>query len=213
MRDLNEANVLEELYESILSLSQSHWRCLHANFEVKSKPLIGGCWGASGYRLSSMLFRGRLFSVEYSVTDDSGYLIFGSGSTAEGALKQARTVIHATPVSYLCAAIHEMRYWVRNAESTASKFIVERIPEKPLHIPLIPKRRIRIFEASNGKCHYCGVALELTGKWHIEHKMPKALMGSDEPNNLVASCAPCNLKKRDKTDIEFKAKRSAMEAV
>jgi 5-methylcytosine-specific restriction endonuclease McrA len=68
----------------------------------------------------------------------------------------------------------------------------------------VPRRRQRIFDASQGKCHYCGTALTLDGKWHIEHKMPKALMGTDEPTNLVASCVPCNTKKRDRTDIEFK---------
>lgn len=67
----------------------------------------------------------------------------------------------------------------------------------------IPKRRKKIFDLAGGKCHYCGCEIELTGKWHIDHKIPKALMGTDEDNNLVASCVPCNLKKRDRTDTEF----------
>lgn len=70
----------------------------------------------------------------------------------------------------------------------------------------IPRRRKQIFEASEGKCHYCATVLTLDGKWHIEHKMPKALGGSNERTNLVASCVPCNLAKRDTTDVEFKEK-------
>lgn len=40
------------------------------------------------------------------------------------------------------------------------------------------------------------------------YKMPRALMGTNDPSNLVASCAPCNHKKRDKTDQEFIAQRA-----
>lgn len=73
----------------------------------------------------------------------------------------------------------------------------------------IPKRRKDVFEAAGGKCHYCGVALDLSGKWHVDHKMPRALMGSDDMVNLTAACVPCNLAKRDKTDVEFIAERAA----
>jgi 5-methylcytosine-specific restriction endonuclease McrA len=70
----------------------------------------------------------------------------------------------------------------------------------------ISRRRQRIFDESGGRCHYCSTPLTLDGKWHIEHKMPRALGGDDEPGNLVAACVPCNFKKRDTTDLEFKAK-------
>lgn len=69
----------------------------------------------------------------------------------------------------------------------------------------ISKRARAIFEASDGKCHYCATALDLTGKWHIEHKMPRALFGGSEQSNLAASCTTCNHRKRDKTDLEFLA--------
>ena len=72
----------------------------------------------------------------------------------------------------------------------------------------VPKRRREIFEKSGGKCHYCGVALALDGAWHIEHMQPKALLGSNQKSNLVASCVPCNSKKRDMTAEEFIAKRT-----
>lgn len=69
----------------------------------------------------------------------------------------------------------------------------------------IGRRRREIFAAANGRCHYCQAALVLTGDWHVDHKMPKALGGSSDPINLVASCGPCNRAKKDKTDLEFKA--------
>lgn len=73
----------------------------------------------------------------------------------------------------------------------------------------VGKRARAVFEASAGKCHYCATALDLTGKWHIEHKIPRALFGGSEQSNLVAACAPCNHAKRDKTDLEFMAEQRA----
>ncbi|MCB2039169.1 MAG: HNH endonuclease, partial [Ottowia sp.] len=67
----------------------------------------------------------------------------------------------------------------------------------------VSRRRRSIFEQSQGRCHYCGAALDLTGKWHIEHQLPRALGGTDEGLNLVAACVPCNLSKSDRTAIEF----------
>lgn len=81
--------------------------------------------------------------------------------------------------------------------------------QKAAVVRSMPKRRREVFEASGGKCHYCGCELDPSGKWHIEHKMPKALMGSNEKSNLVAACVPCNLSKSDKTDVEFIAMRGA----
>lgn len=71
----------------------------------------------------------------------------------------------------------------------------------------VGKRARAVFEASEGRCHYCGTALTLDGRWHIEHKMPRALFGGSEQDNLAAACAPCNHAKRDKTDLEFIAER------
>lgn len=69
----------------------------------------------------------------------------------------------------------------------------------------ISKRARAVFEACEGKCYYCAKPLDLLGKWHIEHKIPRALFGSSEQSNLAAACAPCNHAKRDKTDLEFQA--------
>lgn len=97
---------------------------------------------------------------------------------------------------------------VRRAERETSAAIAKakRQPRK------ITKRAKAVFEASEGKCHYCGTVLTLDGRWHIEHKFPRALFGGSEQENLVAACAPCNHAKRDKTDLEFKALLASKEA-
>lgn len=74
----------------------------------------------------------------------------------------------------------------------------------------IGRRRKAIFEAADGRCHYCATALVLAGDWHVDHKMPRALGGSNAQVNLVAACTRCNHAKNDKTDIEFKALLAAI---
>jgi 5-methylcytosine-specific restriction endonuclease McrA len=81
------------------------------------------------------------------------------------------------------------------------------VPGAPIRPKAVPRRRREVFEKSGGKCFYCGTALRLDGKWHIEHQMPRALMGPDELLNLVAACVPCNLSKGDSTALEFLATR------
>lgn len=89
-----------------------------------------------------------------------------------------------------------------------------RVASLPMVAPVksIPKRRRQVFEKSEGKCHYCATPLTLDGRWHIEHKMPRALLGGSEQENLVASCTTCNWKKKDKTDLEFIAQREGAAA-
>lgn len=56
----------------------------------------------------------------------------------------------------------------------------------------ISKRlRYEILRRDNHACRYCGGAapdVELT----VDHVVPKALGGGDEPGNLVTACRPCN---------------------
>lgn len=65
-----------------------------------------------------------------------------------------------------------------------------------------------MFQKSGGRCHYCQTPLTLSGRWHVEHMMPGALLGTDDPINLVAACVPCNLAKSDRTAIEYMASRA-----
>lgn len=56
----------------------------------------------------------------------------------------------------------------------------------------ISKRlRFEILRRDNHACRYCGRSAPEV-KLNVDHVVPAALGGSDEPSNLVASCADCN---------------------
>jgi hypothetical protein len=56
-----------------------------------------------------------------------------------------------------------------------------------------PWRRVRaaVLERDGGVCHWCG----RPGATHVDHLLARSVGGSDDPSNLVASCASCNLKR------------------
>jgi 5-methylcytosine-specific restriction endonuclease McrA len=139
--------------------------------------------------------------------DDRGFPL-SFGGTKEEALGKARRLLQKYQ-QRVWTAFGEMSRDVKEYEEKKRQereaWLIQRRAEQPEPIKSIPKRRRQIFEASEGKCHYCRTVLTIDGKWHIEHKMPKALLGGNEPGNLVASCVTCNHRKNDKTDVEFKA--------
>jgi hypothetical protein len=56
----------------------------------------------------------------------------------------------------------------------------------------ISKRlRFEILRRDNHTCRYCGGSAPDV-KLRIDHVLPEALGGSDDPSNLVTSCEPCN---------------------
>lgn len=172
-----------------------------------TKPLYGGVWGNAEYMLGAILSLENNFpSITYLVFHRASFIAVGLGATKEGALEQARAAVRdrGADIKALAPAViqHFQQEEERRLEAIRAHYRSER-QEKP-----IPKRRQQIFDKSEGKCHYCGTSLTLDGRWHIEHKMPRALMGGNEPSNLVASCVPCNHKKRDKTDQEFIAQQA-----
>lgn len=63
----------------------------------------------------------------------------------------------------------------------------------------IMKMRMRL---SYKKCHYCGCDVDL-GTSTLDHIIPKSKGGRTKGNNLVISCAPCNLAKGSKDYKEF----------
>jgi len=54
--------------------------------------------------------------------------------------------------------------------------------------------RIAILERDGYICQYCGSPAE-----HVDHVIPRCQGGTNEPDNLVASCASCNLSKGGRT--------------
>lgn len=62
--------------------------------------------------------------------------------------------------------------------------------------PLPAGLRFSILERDNFTCQYCGRKapdVEL----HVDHYVPVAAGGSNDPSNLVTACADCNLGKSD----------------
>lgn len=165
------------------------------------RPIFGGVFGEDGrYALASVPCVSRgLYATRYMVVQAQAGVVLSVAEDKVGALALARERL---------AAANDKRHIEEKPVSQGELF-----PEEPLltgslppaAVPYVSRRRRSIFEASNGRCHYCGTALDLTGKWHIEHQLPRALGGGDEGLNLVAACVPCNLGKSDRTAIEFLA--------
>lgn len=51
--------------------------------------------------------------------------------------------------------------------------------------------RFEVLRRDNHTCRYCGGAAPDV-KLTVDHVVPTALGGTDEPSNLVAACGPCN---------------------
>jgi hypothetical protein len=173
------------------------------------KPIVGGAFGATGHSIgSSFGERDGLWAVTFFVRHDASRMILGGGcDTKADALQAARQdIAHwgaRLPGMQADVAARLVERHDAAREAWLSRFISR--PKEPQ----VPRRRRDIFDRSGGKCHYCQAALTLDGKWHIEHKMPRALFGGSEQANLVASCVSCNLRKKDKTDMEFMAQQQS----
>ena len=76
-----------------------------------------------------------------------------------------------------------------------------------------PKRRKRfgkieretLYKAQKGRCMYCGFKGEMA-HFDVDHKTPVARNGKDNLGNLQMLCKPCNSRKGDLTDGEFRKK-------
>lgn len=61
-----------------------------------------------------------------------------------------------------------------------------------------------LWEKQGGMCYYCGA--DLSDGYHVDHFIPRARGGPDEPENLVLSCPTCNMKKHTTMPDEFIAR-------
>jgi len=57
------------------------------------------------------------------------------------------------------------------------------------------------YKRQKGKCFWCGV--KVGDAYHVDHVVPLARGGSNGPENLVISCAPCNQSKGAKLPHEW----------
>lgn len=171
--------------------------------KLLQRPIYGGAFGDDGrYSLASMPCVSRgLHATRYMVVHAHAGVVLSISEDKTEALALARRRLSAAndkrqPTPPIC---EQGQLW----------------PDEPLlsmapaPAPYVPRRRREVFERSAGMCHYCRAPLELFGKWHVEHQLPRALGGGDDALNLVAACVSCNLGKSDRTAIEFMAQTTS----
>jgi len=179
---------------------------------TRRREIHGGAFGSAAYHMASYTYiKGGLDAVTYCVVHSETGCLLSSAPTQVESFHEARILICRASPAQLSVLLGKAGAAIRSAREERRLAAQRRheewvaAQERVTPIKTVPKRRQKIFNASNGKCHYCGTALTLDGRWHIEHKMPRALLGGSEQHNLVASCVTCNLRKSDKTDLEFEA--------
>ena len=168
---------------------------------IRYRPIYGGIFGKSGeYVLGTMACMERgLHAVRFMVLHPRTGGVLSVATSKTDALDQARRVLKTAAV---LTSANDTSF-VQGSLWSEQDLPVPAAGAAPKHVP---KRRREVFERSEGRCFYCGKALTLNGKWHIEHQMPRALMGPDDLINLVAACVPCNLAKSDQTALEYVVK-------
>lgn len=81
-------------------------------------------------------------------------------------------------------------------------------PASTERIPLSQDLRRGIFDRDEGRCQYCGCLL-FFDCFHVDHRLPVIRGGTNDTDNLCASCPDCNLRKHTMTAEEFLARRAA----
>ncbi len=70
-----------------------------------------------------------------------------------------------------------------------------------VRVPRVTQRKVSrkaLFARDGNRCQYCGT----TGKLTLDHVVPRSRGGNSVWENIVASCAPCNLRKGDRLPHE-----------
>lgn len=181
-------------------------------FAAKTKGIVGGELDAHFIATTCCVKHG-LDEVSFYVLNPSGLLI-GVGSSKGAALQSARWTRSVLGAGGIASLVEQLRSEVAAREADKARVKDEwrnaRVSKRAA--TPIPARRRQLFDEAGGVCHYCRCELTLEGEWEIEHKMPRALKGNSKRENLTVACIPCNRKKRDKTDLEFKAELAAERA-
>lgn len=63
--------------------------------------------------------------------------------------------------------------------------------------------RARVVTQAGGVCEYCHYPEEFnSGRFAVDHILPRVLGGTDDLNNLALSCRNCNERKQDATEAQ-----------
>lgn len=62
-----------------------------------------------------------------------------------------------------------------------------------------------LYQKQKGRCNYCGCKLAIQ-HFHVDHKIPKDRDGPERLSNKQLLCGPCNSRKGNLTDGEFRKK-------
>ena len=72
--------------------------------------------------------------------------------------------------------------------------------------------RLSLFLKRKGTCAACTQKIEAGKAWDIDHILPLALGGTNEPHNLQILCRPCHRAKTTHCDIPRLAKTKRLKA-
>jgi len=72
--------------------------------------------------------------------------------------------------------------------------------------------RLSFFLDRKGACQTCNMTIQAGKPWDIDHILPLALGGTNEPNNLQILCRPCHSAKTTQSDIPRIAKTKRLKA-
>jgi 5-methylcytosine-specific restriction endonuclease McrA len=82
----------------------------------------------------------------------------------------------------------------------------------PTRVVIPEEIRQQILEKSNYRCGYCQAPQTLLyAKLQIDHIIPLAAGGNNNPDNLWASCDPCNAHKSQKTQANDPITKQAVQ--
>lgn len=172
--------------------------------QLLRKALFGGVFGRDQYELATQpIVSGGLHAVRFMVIELRAGRIVSMADTKPEALAGARKVLTCLGRAVNEPLWRQQQLWAEAGPAAVAQSNAADTPRR------VSRRRREVFNRSEGRCHYCCTPLTLDGTWHIEHQLPRALGGTDEPLNLVAACEPCNLSKSDQTALEFMVKRRA----
>lgn len=118
--------------------------------------------------------------------------------------------------------IQMAREWHRENKDRATQYRQERLDIYAAHA-----RNRRFLKVSNGgshtaddiaailrrqkyKCVECGASVRKRENRHVDHIMPLALGGSNDPSNLQVLCPSCNMSKGALHPIEFANRRGRL---